>query len=249
MAARPPLRGLFVTGTDTGVGKTAVSVALLRLAHRAGQRLVPFKPVETGCRGRPPQDASRLLAAACRPDLDLDLVCPFRFDPPVAPAAAAREQPLRPAQLTDSARRLAAHGDAVLVEGAGGLLSPYCPDFTAADFAALLGLPVLLVARNGLGTINHTVLCLRELARQRLPVAGLVLVNTSRQRTPDRRTNAELIFAQTGLRPLALMPFVRAQRPDALADALAASAATLALLRALTPAGTGSPARGASSGK
>jgi dethiobiotin synthetase len=233
--ARAPLRGLFVTGTDTGVGKTSVSIALLRLAHQAHLPLLPFKPVETGCTGRPPSDATRLRAASGRTDVPLSAVCPYTFDPPVAPAAAAAAMgtSLRLGSLVAAARALAARGDALLVEGAGGLLSPYGPGFTAADLAAALALPILLVARNGLGTINHTALCLAEIRRRRLPCAGVILVDTTASVSPDRATNADLIASLTGTRPLATLGHVKRATPDKLARALAASMNTGALLRRL----------------
>jgi dethiobiotin synthetase len=260
MPRRSPerLTGLFVAGTDTGVGKTAVSIALLRLARDQGIALLPFKPVETGCAGGPPQDALRLRGASCRPDLPLQVVCPFPFDPPVAPAAAAAAQALslRPARLCSAARALAAQGDGLLVEGAGGLLSPYGASFTAADLAAALGLPVLLVARNGLGTINHTALCLAEIRRRRLAFAGVILVNTSPIRTPDRKTNASLITSLTGARPLGTLPYVSNASPDRLARALATSIDATSLFRrwmrarpGVSSAGLAARSRRASSGK
>jgi dethiobiotin synthetase len=237
MTRRPPapLRGLFVTGTDTGVGKTAVSIALLCLARRARLPLLPFKPVETGCEGHPPSDATRLLEASGRTDIPLSAVCPYTFDAPVAPAAAAGAvgRPVRLARLVAAAQALASQGDALVVEGAGGLLSPYGSSFTAADLAEALQLPVLLVARNGLGTINHTALCLAEIRRRQLPFAGFVLVDTTAAATPDRATNAALITSLTGARPLATLPYVKATTPENLARALAASMNTGALLQRL----------------
>jgi dethiobiotin synthetase len=239
----PALRGLLVTGTDTGVGKTVVSTGLLRLAARTRLRLVPFKPAETGCTGGQPADAVALRDAAARPDLPIDLVCPHRFRPPVAPAAATRPgQPLTLAALAAAARQAARHGDALLIEGAGGLLTPYAPDLTIADLAARLGLPVILVARNALGTINHTALCAAELRRRKLPLLGIVLVDAAARPHPRER-NAELIAAVTGITP-GRLPRLRRPDPDAAADALAPACRTW--LRALA---TGSPGSRASSGK
>jgi dethiobiotin synthetase len=215
------LRGLFVAGTDTGVGKTTVSAGLLRIAWRRGTALVPFKPAETGCRDGHPADAASLRAAAHREDLPLDLICPYAFESPVAPAAAA--PPGRPLTLPDierAARAAAAAGDALLVEAAGGLLCPYAADFTAADIAAALSLPVLLVARNALGTINHTLLALAEIRRRRLGFAGTLLVDTTPTPTPDRATNAELIANLSQHRPLGPLPHLAPLTPDAVADAL-----------------------------
>jgi dethiobiotin synthetase len=230
--------GLLVTGTDTGVGKTALGQALLRLAARRGLAVAPFKPAETGCEGGQPQDALRLRAAARRDDLPLERVCPFRFGPPVAPAAAAAAAGVRITgqAVVEAAAALAPPGAPLLVETAGGLLSPYAPDLTAADLAPLLRLPVLLVARNGLGTINHTALAIAELRRRALPLLGLVLVTTSPTPTPDQPSNPGLIAALTGVTPLGTLPFVVDPTADALADALARSLDVTPLLAALAPA-------------
>jgi dethiobiotin synthetase len=215
------LSGLFVTGTDTGVGKTVVSAGLLRAANRRGLTLLPFKPAESGCvRGRP-ADAMTLLAASDQP-LPLASVCPFRLGPPVAPAAAM--PPGRSLSRPDLVRR--AHSLAtsfgghhpILVECAGGLLSPYARNFTSADLAQALALPVLLVARNGLGTINHTALAIAELRRRGLPVLGIVLVTTARVRGLALQQNVSLITAQTGLRPQLVVPHFPTPNADRTAD-------------------------------
>jgi dethiobiotin synthetase len=226
--------GVFVTGTDTGVGKTVVCTGLLRLAARARLPLVPFKPVETGVTGHHPADASALLAAAALTNLPLSSVCPITFRQPVAPAAARRGPPLTATTLLAHARGARAHGEGLLVESAGGLLAPYAPRLTAADLAALLGLPLLLVARDALGTINHTALCLAEIRRRQLPLLGVLLVATA---PPDRRTrdqrNAALIAAGTGVRPYGVPYLARPDDPDAVADALAALPPVRRLLAAL----------------
>jgi dethiobiotin synthetase len=230
--------GVFITGTDTGVGKTTVACALLALARSRGLLPLPWKPVETGAAGLP-EDALRLRAAAGRDDLALSDVCPFAFASPVAPAKAAAEAGIAvgPEALL-AAARLMPPGDFLLVESAGGLLSPYAPGFTSADLAALLALPVLLVSRNALGTINHTALALAEIRRRGLPLAGVVLVDTTPEPTPDRQGNADLIFSLTGVRPLGPLPFVPSDEhtPPSLARALAAALDVEDLFRRLVPA-------------
>jgi dethiobiotin synthetase len=215
-------RGLLVTGTDTGVGKTAVASGILRWLARDGGRPVPCKPVETGCRRGFPADAAQLLNASLRTDIPLSDVCPITFSDPVAPAAAAlaKHRPIRPAALAASARKLSRLGDCLIVETAGGLLSPYAPRFTAADLAGLLQLPVLLVARNALGTINHTALALAEIRRRRLPLRGYLLVTTAATPGLSRQRNAELLTRLTGIAPLAVLPYVRRPTPEAMADQL-----------------------------
>jgi dethiobiotin synthetase len=215
--------GLFVTGTDTGVGKTIVSAGLLHLLARSGRRPVPFKPVETGCRRGVPADAHALRDAAARNDIGIRVVCPLTFSAPVAPAAASAgsSRPIRRRDLLAAFRRLRALGDCILVEGAGGLLSPYAPRLTAADLAQLFRLPLLLVARNALGTINHTALAIAEIRRRSLPFAGYLLVTTHREPNLTRQRNAQLIEAMTGHAPLAVLPHFERPTPERIAHELA----------------------------
>lgn len=234
MTVRP--RGLFVTGTDTGVGKTTLSVALLRYARRMGLRPIPFKPAETGC-APDPADALALWAAAQPPVAKAD-VCLYPFRLPAAPAqaAAAAGSAIDVDRIVEHARRLSASGDFLLVEGAGGLLVPYADGVTAADLARRLGLPLLVAARTALGTINHTALTLREAARADLPIAATILNRTSAAVDPHEPGNADLIAALTGRRPLGpfpWMPFGSAQDPDQLADALLTSLGEPALAELL----------------
>jgi len=220
------LSGLFVAGTDTGVGKTTFAVALLRHARMRGRRLVPFKPAETGCAPQP-TDAFRLWEAAA-PPVDRSAVCLYALPLPAAPKAAAEAAGVTitlPAIIA-RAHDLASRGDGLVVEGAGGLLAPYAAGITGADIAATLALPILLVARMALGTINHVALTVNELRRRRLPLAGLVMVATLPGHEPHESTNAPLIQELTGLRPAGIFPYIDgadAIDPDILAAALAAA--------------------------
>ncbi len=236
MSPHPPRRGLFVTGTDTGVGKTMVSIALLRLAQRRGLTAIPFKPAETGCDPHP-ADARALWLAARAPVAEADVVL-YAFRLPAAPAQAAAAEGARIdlQRIADRASALAAKGDFLLVEGAGGLLVPYAPGVTCADIAARLRLPLLVVARTALGTVNHTALTLREAARASLEVAGLILNRTTETEGPHETGNAELISDLTGQRPLGTLPWLRPEMagdPDAVADALAMSIGEPALEKLL----------------
>jgi dethiobiotin synthetase len=119
-----------------------------------------------------------------------------------------------------AARRAAAHGDFLLVESAGGVLSPYSEDLTTADLAAALGLPLLLVARNALGAINHASLAIAELRRRHLPLLGVLFVDTTEASTPDRAHNPRFVRSLTGVRVLGTLPFLPVPSPDGLAAAL-----------------------------
>ena len=223
MSSAGGLRGLFVTGTDTGVGKTLVSAGLLRLASRAGRVPIPFKPVETGCDPEP-ADARRLWRAAA-PPIAADDVCVHALPLPAAPELAASAVGLRIDLdgLVERARRLALQGDFLLVEGAGGLLVPYAGALTTADLAARLGLPLLVVGRMALGTINHVALTLAEAGRRGLTVAGCLLNRTEPTIGPHEPGNLELIAAVSGRRPLGVvahLPPALREDDDAAADAV-----------------------------
>jgi len=203
------MRGLFVTATDTGVGKTEVTCALLRDARARGLDAVGMKPAQSGVVPGEPSDAERLARASDGAEA-LEIVCPYSLAAPLAPAVAARVEgkEISFARIVDGARALAARHDAILVEGAGGLLVPLTDRETYADLAAALGLPVLVVARAGLGTVNHTALTVEALRRRGLAVAGIVMNRTTPADDPSVPHNAGEIARLTGIAPAALLPFV-----------------------------------------
>lgn len=187
-------RGLFVSATDTGVGKTLVSCELIRRMRRRGIDACGMKPVETGVGPAGPLDALALRAAAGGLD-PLEEVCPQRFALPAAPSVAARAEgrEVDLEAVTQAFARLAARHECVITEGAGGLLVPLTPALDMAGLAAGLGLPVLVVARARLGTLNHTLLTLEALRARALPVLGVVVSRADGALThADERNLAEL---------------------------------------------------------
>jgi dethiobiotin synthetase len=178
MRSQQHFNGLFITGTDTGVGKTYISTLLICALRSRGVLVAPRKPVESGCRNSPdgtllPSDGMALLEAAGLDDLDE--VTPFRFSAPLAPPqAATREgQDIRLQQLINACSR---HDDSLMiVEGAGGFLSPIASDGLNADLAIALELPVLLVAADRLGCINHCLLTIEAIEHRGLAIAGVIL--------------------------------------------------------------------------
>jgi dethiobiotin synthetase len=203
------MRGLFVTATDTGVGKTEVACALVEAARADGLDVGAMKPAQSGLEPGVASDAERLRAAAGGAD-PAELVCPYAFAPPLAPGVAARLAGVEISlgRIVDAARALAARHQALLVEGAGGLLVPLGPRQSYADLAVALGLPVLVVARAGLGTVNHVALTVEALRARRLPIAGIVLNRTGPADDPSVPHNAAEIEKLTGLAPLASLPYV-----------------------------------------
>jgi dethiobiotin synthetase len=174
--------GLFISGTDTEVGKTYVAALIARELAASGRRVGVYKPAASGCWYRDGMlvsgDALVLWEAAGRPG-ESERVCPQRFEVPLAPHLAAREQgrELDPQLLRTGVDYWHARSDVVLVEGAGGLMSPLGETEYVADLAADLGFPLIVVARNALGTINHTLQTLIAAAAHVPPlrVAGIVL--------------------------------------------------------------------------
>ncbi len=176
------VRGLFITGTDTGVGKTYVAGLVARQLVSEGRKVGVYKPVASGCRRQDDEviseDALVLWESAGRPG-DLEQVCPQRFLAPVAPPAAAQTEgkTVDPELLRSGLSYWVERSEIVLVEGVGGLFSPISQQDLVADLAADFGFPLLIVSRNALGTINHTLLTVAAARsfRRPLQVAGIVL--------------------------------------------------------------------------
>lgn len=202
------MRGLFVTATDTGVGKTEVACALLANARAAGLDAVGMKPAQSGHEPGVPSDAARLRAAAGGVE-PIGEICPYSFAAPLAPAVAARVEGREVSldRVLAAARALAARHAAVVVEGAGGLLVPLTERESYADLAVALGLPVLVVARAGLGTVNHVALTVEALRRRGLALLGIVLNRTGPVDDPSVPFNAAEILRLTDCEPIATLPY------------------------------------------
>lgn len=188
------MRGLFVTGTDTGAGKTVLSAALLAAMTAAGERVHAHKPVVTGLEEPSsswPADHELLASAA---DMTPEDVAPLRYGPAVSPHLAAQlaGERIDPATLL-AAAQAAAKDTALIVEGVGGLLAPLADSYTVCDLAAALGLPVLIAARPGLGTINHTLLTLEAARAAGLDVRAVVLTPWPEDPSALERSNRETI--------------------------------------------------------
>ena len=175
-------QGLFVTGTDTGVGKTAVTAGVLRALRRRGIDAVPMKPVETGAESADGAFRSRDLAFCLQAagllatEEDLALMSPYCYGPASSPHLAGRlaDRYADPSHILACAEELAARHECVLVEGAGGVMAPVDESNTMLDLMRKLALPVLLVARLRLGTINHCLLSFEALRSRGLDLLGVV---------------------------------------------------------------------------
>ena len=197
----------FVVGTDTGVGKTQVAAALLSLLADRGDTPAPFKPYETGVTTRnQPEDALSLKAAA-RSDDPIELICPHQFRLPVAPAVAAARLGRKPSFERTLAAYSSFAGRSLIVEAAGGLRVPIDSRHDIIDLVVELALPVILVARSGLGTLNHTALSLDALSARGLRVAAVVLSRVRLERDPSERDNAAMIAKRHAVNVVGPIPF------------------------------------------
>lgn len=210
--------GLFVTGTDTGVGKTLVAGGLAACLRLAGISVGVMKPVETGCRARGEARSApdaRFLQRMSGTRDPLERIVPYRLLAPLAPQAAAEREgvTIRLDRIARGYRSIAARHEVTLVEGAGGLLVPYTGRARTLELILRLRLPVLLVARTGLGTLNHTLLTLACLARSGATVLGVVLNNAAGTRGPAERSNPDLLGRWTRTPVLGTIPHRSGLRP------------------------------------
>jgi dethiobiotin synthetase len=203
--------GLFVTGTDTGVGKTLIASALLRAFAGSGLRAVGMKPVATGClvdaHDRANDDVVALVAAS-NVSVSIDLLNPYCFEPAIAPHIAARLAgvTISLARIRECYRALAGLADRVVVEGAGGLLVPLTPQEDWGDLVASLELSVVLVVGMRLGCLNHALLTAEAIRSRGLPFAGWV-ANRVDPTMPCFEDNLETLRRKLSAPLIAVMPF------------------------------------------
>ena len=196
------MRGFFVTGTGTGVGKTVLAGALVARLRDSGLRVAVFKPVLTGLDEPPeagwPRDDELLAAAAGVPAAAVAL---RRYGPPVSPHLAAElaGEELEPERLVEAAVALAATADVIVVEGVGGLLVPLDATATVRDLAVALGLPLLVAAHPGLGTINHTLLTVEAARAAGLAIRAVVLGPWPAAPTTMEHSNRETIATRAAV--------------------------------------------------
>lgn len=215
MAPGRPADGIFITGTDTGVGKTVIASAIAALARERGIDVGVMKPIESGCPreggGLLRRDAVRLRDWAGVDDrTDIDDVNPYAFEHPLAPAAAGeiegREVDLD--TILRAYRSLARRHEVMVVEGVGGLLVPINRDHLLSDLVRALGLDLVVVSRDALGTLNHTLLTLRVAASLGLAVRGVILNRMTGDPDPSSGTNEGLLRRWTDLPILGTFPHV-----------------------------------------
>lgn len=213
------MRGYFVTGTDTGVGKTEIACFIARTWRARGLTVGACKPAETGVERDQPRDAAAL-AAAAGDTRTIDEICPYRFAEPLAPAVAAKRAGvvLESARLSLALEAAFRGRDRVIVEAAGGLLVPYADGCDGIDLVVASGLPTILVARLALGTINHTRLSVDALKSRKVRIDAVVLSVGSGDTAPPpgdiaAETNHAVLQAMLPGLPVIVFPLIDPRNP------------------------------------
>jgi dethiobiotin synthetase len=209
-------RGLFVTGTDTGVGKTLVTAGLAASLRSSGTDIGVMKPIETGYSPRSADSA--FLMKVVGADDPIECVSPYRFKFPLSPFASARMEkiPIHLMKIERAFHLLAMRHRGVLVEGAGGLLVPITRESLMVDLVLRLGLPLLIVSRTNLGTLNHTLLTVEVAKRRGIEVAGVIFNHLVERKGLAERTNPEVIkpfLSVPILGEIPYAPFLKESRP------------------------------------
>jgi dethiobiotin synthetase len=239
------VRGLFVTGTDTGVGKTVVTAGLAGALREAGHDLAVVKPLQSGHHREDAAGDAATLQRLGGLDQPLAEITPWAFTAPLAPAVAAELEGRRVAlaDVVAHVADVAAHHDLVLVEGAGGLLVPAGDGWTILDLAQALGLALLVVARPGLGTVNHTALTVRVARGAGLRVAGAILNGAADPGDASTARNAGLIRDLAGVAVLGHTPLLEGDLEPARVREMITDTVDLGLL--VRAAGAATAERGA----
>lgn len=213
-------KGFFITGTDTGVGKTIVTATLLSLFKKRNVDAGVMKPVETGVgpqNSSPGEsDAHFLMQTGGIPD-GLEEVSPYRFKLPAAPYLAAQSEgrTIDKNTILKSFHNLAPKHDIMLVEGVGGILAPVTPDYKIIDLAWDMGLPLIVVSRAGLGTINHTLLTLHAARSRGLIVTGVIFNHLHPEENRlIANSNRDFIHENGNTRILGEIPFIPGVSPE-----------------------------------
>jgi dethiobiotin synthetase len=208
------LRGVFVTGTGTEVGKTVVAAAIARTQLAVGRSVAVFKPAVTGLAEDGEPDHELLRRASASPQSE-DQIAPYRYDVAASPHLAAElaGERIEPPRLLRAAHRAAQSADFLVCEGVGGLMVPLAPGYLVRDLARELGLPLVVAAAPGLGTINHTLLTLEAARSAGLEVVCVVLTPWPLAPDPVQSSNRRTLESLGGV-PVAVLPPLDLQRPD-----------------------------------
>jgi len=209
----PQKNGLFITGTDTGVGKTLIAGAIAKILSGAGQKVGVFKPIATGCRrtweGLVGSD-TEFLAQCANSDLELSTITPVGYTTAAAPIVSAQIDgpPMDFNAIAAAYKLICENSDIVIVEGIGGVRVPLTSEFDLLALAGEFNLPMVIVARTNLGTINHTLMTIDCIRAAKLKIAGIVINGYDARSAAVAEETAEEVIAQlSGVDVLAVVPF------------------------------------------
>lgn len=202
------MSGLLITATDTEVGKTVVAGALAGVLRKRGYNVGVYKPLQSGHLATNPEGDAARLKEASGVETHFERICPYSIEEPLAPRLAMKRagRTVTLADITDHYNELVEEFDGLLVEGAGGLAVPYTEDGLVVDFAKQLQLPLIIVARPTLGTVNHTVLTISYAKAHGIPVAGVILSGCKECEKERVQENKEMIEQLSGVPVLGLFP-------------------------------------------
>lgn len=209
----PKHKGLFITGTDTGVGKTLIAGGIASVLVNSGLRVGVFKPIATGCRtekGKLISDDARFLIKYSNCSCGLAIVNPVSYITPAAPYVAAEieKRPIDYARIEDAYHFICENHDVVIVEGIGGIRVPLSPRVDVLNFADMFKMPVIVVARPNLGTINHTLLTVDAIRINEMPFAGVVISGYKPDtQEPAEQTATKTISEFDDIKILSVVPF------------------------------------------
>ncbi len=208
------MKGIFVTGTDTGVGKTIITGLLSRYLLDKGYNVITQKWIQTGCNDGVVMDIKLHLKIMGRGKNDLkdyaNLVSPYTFKAPSSPHLASRieNKIINPDRIIESFRLLSRHFDFIIVEGIGGVLVPFNKKHLVIDIVKELRLPVLVVAQNKLGAINHTLLTIEALEKRKIKILGIIFNNLKKENKRIIKDNPVIIKALTSQTVFGILPWI-----------------------------------------
>lgn len=207
-------KGIFITGTDTGVGKTVVTGGIALALRKRGIDVGIMKAIQTGCyqKGNKiiPPDSEFLISLTGTED-PIDLVTPYRFTHPLAPLAASRleRQDIDIEKILDAYLELSKRHDMVIVEGTGGILVPVTRELFVLDIIKRLDIPVIVVARSGIGTINHTLLTVRYAIHCGITISGIIINQAAdKQISEGEKQNPKIIMELSGIPVIGVIPYM-----------------------------------------
>jgi dethiobiotin synthetase len=209
----PKKNGLFITGTDTGVGKTLIAGCLARILLDKGLKVGVFKPIATGCHrsweGLVSSD-TEFLSYCANSELPLSTITPIGYTTPAAPIVSAAHDgpPMDFSKIATAYKHVCQNCDIIVVEGIGGARVPLTPEFDLLDLAVEFSLPVVIVARPNLGTINHTLMTVDCIRAAQLKIAGIIINRYDASEATIAEETAEQVITQcSGVGVLSVVPF------------------------------------------